>query len=261
MIARTISFVALLLPSLAFAETEFWLTNDRININLGAFITEFDGEGRATSDAGRGTKIDLEDDLGLEESVSVARLDTSFRISSRHSVQFSYIDLSREGDNVTERPLLINDTLYPVGSDLDVDFDYRVYKLAYTYSIWQTPDYDLGFTTGLHIFEVGLTIKTDLAKTEDSDETAPFPMFGLRGSWLLDPDVFFRTSIEYFAISEGDVEGSLLDILVSIEYKFSKRWGFGIGYNHLDLEAENSDSQDELDYEYDGILLYGKLVY
>ena len=100
-----------------------------------------------------------------------------------------------------------------------------------------------------------------MAETEDSDETAPFPMFGLRGSWLLDQDVFFRTSVEYFAISEGDVEGSLLDVLVSIEYKFSKRWGFGIGYNHLELEAENSDSQDELEYEYEGILLYGKLVY
>jgi hypothetical protein len=81
MIARTIGFVALLLPSLALAETDFWISHDKIN---------------------------------LEDSQSVARLDTSFRISARHSVQFSYIDLSRDGDNVTSRPLLISDTLYSV---------------------------------------------------------------------------------------------------------------------------------------------------
>jgi hypothetical protein len=92
MIARTIGFVALLLPSLALAETDFWISHDKINVNFGTFITEFDAEGRAMSDAGRGTKIDFEDDLGLEDSQSVARLDTSFRISARHSVQFSYID-------------------------------------------------------------------------------------------------------------------------------------------------------------------------
>lgn len=114
MIARTIGFVALLLPSLALAETDFWISHDKINVNFGTFITEFDAEGRATSNAGGGTKIDFEDDLGLEDSQSVARLDTSFRISARHSVQFSYIDLSRDGDNVTSRPLLISDTLYSV---------------------------------------------------------------------------------------------------------------------------------------------------
>jgi hypothetical protein len=106
MIARTIGFVALLLPSLALAETDFWISHDKINVNFGTFITEFDAEGRAMSDAGRGTN--------LEDSQSVARLDTSFRISARHSVQFSYIDLSRDGDNVTSRPLLISDTLYSV---------------------------------------------------------------------------------------------------------------------------------------------------
>ncbi len=106
-----------------------------------------------------------------------------------------------------------------------------------------------------------LTIEADLAETEESEETAPFPMFGLRGAWLLRPDLFLRTSVEYFAISEGDVEGSLLDLLVSIEYRFSERWGVGIGYNNLHVEAENTDSDDELDYEYDGVLLYAKWIY
>jgi hypothetical protein len=52
MIARTIGFVALLLPSLALAETDFWISHDKINVNFGTFITEFDAEGRAMSDAG-----------------------------------------------------------------------------------------------------------------------------------------------------------------------------------------------------------------
>jgi uncharacterized protein YhdP len=39
MIARTIGFVALLLPSLALAETDFWISHDKINVNFGTFIT------------------------------------------------------------------------------------------------------------------------------------------------------------------------------------------------------------------------------
>jgi hypothetical protein len=35
MIARTIGFVALLLPSLALAETDFWISHDKINVNFG----------------------------------------------------------------------------------------------------------------------------------------------------------------------------------------------------------------------------------
>lgn len=100
-----------------------------------------------------------------------------------------------------------------------------------------------------------------MAETEESGETAPFPMFGLRGAWLLRPELVLRTSVEYFAISEGDVEGSLLDLLVAVEYRLKERWGVGIGYNYLDLEAENTDSEDELVYQYDGFLLYAKLIY
>jgi hypothetical protein len=48
MIARTIGFVALLLPSLALAETDFWISHDKINVNFGTFITEFDAEASKT---------------------------------------------------------------------------------------------------------------------------------------------------------------------------------------------------------------------
>ena len=260
MINKNIIFMSLLLPSLALAETDSWLAKDKININIGAFITEYDGTGRVTSSStGLGTKISFEDDLGLEDSNSVVRLDTSFRISERHSVQFTYIDLTRDGDSVTDRPLIIDNTIYPVGSRLDSEFEYRVYKFAYTYSIWQTSGYDLGFTTGLHIFEVDLNIDSDVAEEEGDGGTAPFPMFGLRGTWELAPRLFVRANIEYFKISEGDIDGSLTDYLLSVEYRFEKPWGVGIGFNHLDLDVENTEERDELSYQYDGILLYANL--
>ena len=262
MLDKNIIIIALLLPSLALAETDAWLAKDKTNINFGAFITDHDSEGRVSSSkTGLGTKISFEDDLGLDETNSVMRLDTSFRISAQHSVQFSYFDLSRDGDNVTKRPLLINETFYPPGSRLDVDFKYRIYKFAYTYSVWQTSGYDLGITTGLHIFEIDLEIESDVAEKEGDDGTSPFPMFGLRGTWELNPQLFFRTNIEYFKISEGDIDGRLIDYLVSVEYRFKKYWGIGIGFNHLDLDVENSDARDELIYKYDGILLYANLFY
>ena len=47
---------------------------ERASIMLGAFITDRDSTTRLDSDEGEGTEINLEDDLGLESSMSVARL-------------------------------------------------------------------------------------------------------------------------------------------------------------------------------------------
>lgn len=262
MINRGFVLLALLLPYVVFAEADSWLEKDRININIGAFSTDYDSEGRVSSgELGLGTKISFEDDLGLDNSKTVFRLDTSFRLDTRHSLQFSYIDLDRDGNNVTSRTLIIDETVYPAGSRLDTEFEYQVYKLAYTYSVWQDSGYDLGFTTGLHVFDIDLNIESDVADKEGAGGTSPFPMIGLRGSWQLTPQWFLRNHIEYFEISEGDIEGRLIDFMILIERRFGEHWGTGFGYNKLDVDAENTEENDEMDYVYEGFLLYLNLRY
>jgi hypothetical protein len=69
--------------------------------------------------------------------------------------------------------------------------------------------------------------------------------------------------VEYFKISEGDIDGQLANFLLALEYRFSGIWGVGAGYRDVDvhLELEDSDSDDELEYDYQGLYLYLNLVY
>lgn len=67
--------------------------------------------------------------------------------------------------------------------------------------------------------------------------------------------------VEYFKISEGDIDGQLANFLLALEYRFSGIWGVGAGYRDVHLELEDSDSDDELEYDYQGLYLYLNLVY
>ena len=66
-----------------------------------------------------------------------------------------------------------------------------------------------------------------------------------------------RSSGELFAIKFDDVDGTLFDFYIGLDYHFSDAFSAGLGYNHveLDVEADGSDFKGALDWSYDGALL------
>jgi len=237
-------------------QSNHWIDEDKFKFTIGAFITDYDSDIRLSSSTlGRGTNLSFEDDLGLEESNEVVRLDGHYRFSPRHRLEFSYFDLSRDGTTVTTRPIIIDDTLFLPGSTLSTKFDYQVLKLAYAYSFWQTEKFDLSASAGLYTFDVDILVKSTNEQEGDAG-TAPFPMFGLHLDYRLNKEVYFSTSFEYFVIDQDDFEGELTDIRIGIEYRPFENIGFGLGYNAATIFAEDTDSDDEFDFEYDGILVY-----
>lgn len=228
MITRLILFHVLLLPMLAWAGEDSWLEKDRFNLKLGAFQVNFDSVARISGDT-IGSRLRFEDTLGLDDTELVLRLEASYRLDERHSVQVKFTDLSRDGSNTIDREIIIDDTVYVVGSRVNTSFDYRSFKTAYTHSIWRSSAYDLGLSAGLLIFDLDLEVTSDNGLREGDGDTSPFPMFGLRSSWQLQPNWFLRAHFEYFKISESDFDGHLEDRLVALEYRFDERWGAGLG--------------------------------
>lgn len=260
MIERLFLFHLLLLPTLAWASEDSWLEKDRFNLNIGGFFAEFDSSARISGD-NIGTDIKFEDDLGVDDTELVLRVEANYRFTERSTMQFAFIDLSRDGSETIERELNFDDTTYTTGSRLDTSFDFRGLKLAYTYSIWQKPNYDIGFTAGTFVFDLEMEIESNQGQSDSDGSTSPLPMVGVRGSWQLRPQLFLRGNLEYFKISEGDIDGELDNLLLALEYRFSGVWGVGAGYKYLNLELEDSDSNDEVKYEYQGLLFYLNLVY
>jgi hypothetical protein len=233
-----------------------WLERDRFKVALGTFITDYDSDILISSSSGFGTNLSFEDDLGLEDSQTVFRFAGHYRFKARHRIVFSYVDLSRDGKVITQFPIFINDTIYPTGSKLKTEFDYKVLKLAYAYSFWQTDKIDLSATVGAYTFDVDLNIISEDGVEEGESGTAPFPMFVLNLNYHINDKVRIIAGYEYFALDTNDFEGELIDVIFALEYNPFEKVGLGIGYNDVSISAEDSNDKDEFEYDYDGILAY-----
>lgn len=238
------------------------LGSERGSISLGAFITDRDTEGRLDSDTlGQGTTIRLEDDLGLKSSQTVVRLDGYYRINQRHRLNFALFGLSRDSTRTIDEVIQFGDEIFDINSTVSSESDLSILKLAYTYSFLAGDRGHMGVTAGLYALSTEISLSEPTAGQFESDSlTAPLPVIGLRGNYLLTPKLALRSSGEVFAIELDDVDGQLFDFYLGLDYQFHKRFGVGLGYNtvRLDVNASGSEFNGSLDWDYDGLLLYFK---
>lgn len=236
------------------------MKTDRSAIAVGAFFVGQETEVRLSSDTlGRGTLLNFEDDLGLDDDEDAVRVVGHYRFKPRHRFTFSHFQTSRDGTAVASRDIQFEDTLFSAGTAIKTELDFNVTNLIYTYSFFQTPKVDLGVSTSVTFYEFDSTLFAPSIQTkEEGDGTAPFPAVGMRVGWAFKPKWMLRASFDWFEIDESDVEGEVIDILVGAEHQTWKKVGLGLAYNEVDIEAEQKDDQDDLDWEYDGFFGYAR---
>ena len=116
----------------------------------------------------------------------------------------------------------------------------------------------LGVIGGLYVLSTDVSlVDIDTGQFEADGLTAPLPVIGLRGEYQLSPRLMLRSSGELFAIEFDNVDGTLVDVYIGLDYHFNDSLSAGLGYNHveLDVDADRSDFKGALDWSYDGALL------
>jgi hypothetical protein len=119
------------------------------HFELGAYKSDFDTTLRIDGEE-IGSEIDLEDDLNFDSDDTAFRLDGYWRFADRHRVMFAYYDLTRDATALLTEDIIIDDVLYPAGSEVKGGFDIWVLQLAYSYSVVQTKRGELGLSIGVH---------------------------------------------------------------------------------------------------------------
>lgn len=236
-------------------------SDDRFSISLGLFITDRDTQTKLDGTADTGTPINLEEDLGLDASDNVFRVDGYYRFNERHRFDFSVFDLSRSSSKQIERDIQWGDEFYSVNTVIQADFDLAIYKAAYTYAFMRRDSGYLGATAGLYVADTkaGLA-EQSLGQAEIGDITAPLPVIGLRGEYMFADRWKFRASGEFFFVEYEDVDGSLVDLYLGVDYAVFDHASIGIGVNSvaLDVDATGSRFQGSLDWNYTGGLIFVK---
>jgi len=235
------------------------MSEDRIRLSLGGYFPEFDSEVQISSDVlGIGTKVNLEDDLGLDDSGTSIRVEGHYRFSEKHRVMYSVFDMSRDASVVLDRTLIIDDKIYLKGSTVSSDFSVQFFRLLYGYSFYQTDKMDIAFSAGVVGLKVDSTVESFASGTEKTDEFLPLPVFGFRSDYILSPNFLFKAGVDYFEISEGDVEAQVIDWNLAIEYTLWKKTGIGLSYGSFSVEGEDTEDNDSADFDMEGVFVYAK---
>ncbi len=234
---------------------------ERAAISFGAFISRPETEARVDSDSGQGTDLNLEDDLGLQSSMTIARLDGHWWLSRRNRLDFSVFNFSRDGTRTIDETIDFGDRTFAINTVVNSTQDLDIAKAAYTFAPVIKDRGFVGLTAGLYVAQTKLSLsQATLGTAETEGLTAPLPVIGVRGQYAVTDRIKLRGSLEVFGIDTGDVSGHLNDFNIAADYAFGKRFAVGLAYNDVSMEIEASEGDSgfrgALDWGYSGWLLY-----
>src|SRR5688572_7166978 len=155
-VLSTVACAATSLPLAAVAQPT--AGGERASIMLGAFVTDRQSSTRLDSDAGEGTDIDMEDDLGLESSTNVARLGGYVWLGERHRLDGAYFDLSRSAAIPIQETIEFGDETFVVNTVIETESDLTIIKADYTFAVLARDRGWLGVTAGLYVAETTLSL-------------------------------------------------------------------------------------------------------
>ena len=247
------AFVLLVSALAAHAEDR----RERGAILLGSFITDRD------SDAGDGTDLDLEDDLGFETSTNVLRVGGYYWFGKRSRVDVAYFDLSRDASKRIDETIEFGDKIFDINTVVTAENDLSIFKIDYTWAAVSRDRGYLGLVGGLYVGDISMSLSEPTLGTAESDSvTAPLPVIGLRGDYYIGEHFTLRGAAQWFGIEVDDVSGTLRDMYIGADYGFGKRMAVGLAYNRVSMgiEVEKPSGFDgRVDWGYDGYLLYFKM--
>jgi hypothetical protein len=237
---------------------------ERASILLGTFITDRDTNARLDSNQGdQGSDIDLEDDLGLETSTTVARIGGYWWLNDRHRFDGAYFDLSREASKRLQETIDFGDQTYTINTVVAVTSDLAVLKADYTYAMLARDRGYLGITGGFYISQTTLGLSAgSFGSSEEQDVTAPLPVIGLRGDYAIGEHITLRGAVQIFDYEVDQVGGHLTDAYFGADYAIGNRWAVGLAWNKVTMsitaESDRGNLEGSLDWGYDGVMLYAK---
>jgi hypothetical protein len=223
-------------------------------IEVGAFYPVISSEVSLNGPNGRGTVIDIEDDLDFSDREGIFEVTASWRFSNKWSLQSDYVDLARTSYGTLQREISWGDRTLEVDTDFASRFDVMVARLGLTYEWLQKENWNFGVTLGIHMSEISAA----LAKVESSSSRAlfdegakastggifPLPNIGMIYRYMISDNWLLSTRLDVFVIQIEDFAGELYSGEVNVRYLFGEeaRWGLGIGYKFFSLDMEYDSS-------------------
>jgi len=212
-----------------------------------------------SNSAPAGLYIDFEDTLGGETSANVVRLDGLYRFDERHALGYSWYALKFTGHRAIETDIQWGDQSYSLGTEIDSEVRFDVFKLNYQYSLFRSEVVELGVLAGLHVMRTSVALGATGASEARESVNAPLPVFGVFANHRLSPRWWAHFNYQLFFVNyEDQVQGGLQDLTVGLEYRLTRNFALGTALSGfaLDLEARDESSTLRVNTKWSGWMFY-----
>ena len=239
---------------------------DTFSGKIGGYITDFDTEVRADGETAAGTPIDLNRDLGLDNSNTIGYVGLTWRPWEHHEFGIAYYKNESDSTRVLQRDIEFEDNLYETSSTVRTDLDVDTYEAYY---VWWAASHDtwaLGPRFGLVWYKLELSLSLEIdaggnqaggSVSNSADLDLPAPTIG--GSWRWTPAEDWRISAEagYFTADINDIDADVVFGRIGVEWFPWESTGISLDYtaNKIDADANKTNFNGNVDFTDSGLRL------
>ncbi len=222
---------------------------------------------------GVGTAIDL-NTLDADDTDHGLRAGALFRINPTHSIGFAWYKLSLSGATTIDQDLQIGDIVIGANAFVGSKLDLALYRLFYNYSFYHSRKAEIFGSAGVYMGDLDFVLDANgtitppgglpTTKRIKEDLFAPLPSVGFGINYLLTPKWSMQVKGDAFYISVGELEGSMAEVLVGVEYRLFKHFALGTSYNRVVIDVDYTKGKSSgfnMDASWNGLLGYGALYF
>ena len=243
------------------------LQTDRLTITVGGYFPGIDGDIWADeNESDKGTHIDLQDDLGMDDSDTLPSLGITWRLSERNRFMFEYFEVGTAGSHVLERAIEWEELDFSIGTKVKGNIDLGVLRAFYGYSFVKDEVKELGAGLGLHYLDADMSIRGNAFINETPvfnvergvDDWAVLPNIGIYGNYAFSDKWVLLGRVDWISASIDKYQGGLWNVEAAIQYQLFRNFGLGLSYRYVafDIEVDESDRDWGADVDFGGPLAF-----
>lgn len=246
---------------------------DHVNVRFGLFLATHGTVTRFDSDQlGAGTLVDLESDLGLEESTANVRADGYVRLGRRHRLGAGYLRLDRSANRDLARSIQWGNEVFDLDVNVDSFWQLTLFPAQYRFALLKSDRVDLGLSAGVFALFLDAGVSAPEASVGASESISfPLPVFGVDLEVAPARRVYAQAGFEYFGLRIEDVDGSWYELRAALEYFPLRNIGIGGAYRWVDIGVDTLGDVDSggglvetdllIEYDFKGPQVYVALAF
>jgi hypothetical protein len=263
-----------LLASPAMAQSSYGTWNDlpdRFQVDAGYFRLE-----PSTKLQFNGDEIELEKDLGFDDSANTFWIDGTWRLGRRHQLKLAYTKLGREVfDYEIQRDFEWGDEIYRAGLSADSDTSTDLLGLYYRFALVKNDRFEIGPAIGVGYIWLDARIRATGTITgpgggteerrldEAASQNSPTGALGGYFSAWATERLRLDGDFLYIKVSVDNDEAAVTDWRIGAQYYFLRNVGLGAQYKFYRYSYERGVLSSDLGGEitYKGFQIYASFLF